>query len=61
MNLVALLLAPLVVSMADDTVARIAIAVVAALIVAGMIWYSKSMESESMVEPVDAAKEPASA
>jgi K(+)-stimulated pyrophosphate-energized sodium pump len=61
MNLVALLLAPLVVSTADDTVARITIAVVAAAIVAGMIWYSKSLKGESMVEPSEAAKEPASA
>ncbi|MEX2101953.1 MAG: sodium/proton-translocating pyrophosphatase, partial [Actinomycetota bacterium] len=60
MNLVALLLAPLVVSMADDTFARITIAVVAAVIVGGMIWYSKSMKTESMVEP-DPEKEPASA
>jgi K(+)-stimulated pyrophosphate-energized sodium pump len=50
MNLVALLIAPVVVERADDTGVRIAIAVVAALIVAGAIWVSKSRRVELMVE-----------
>jgi K(+)-stimulated pyrophosphate-energized sodium pump len=58
MNLVALLLAPVVVSLADDTGTRIAIAVVAALVVAGMIWFSKSQRSVRMVE-VPQAESPA--
>ncbi|HYF10760.1 MAG TPA: sodium/proton-translocating pyrophosphatase, partial [Actinomycetota bacterium] len=50
MNLVALLIAPLVVEQADDTGVRIAIAVIAAVIVAAAIWVSKSRRVELMVE-----------
>jgi K(+)-stimulated pyrophosphate-energized sodium pump len=50
MNLVALLIAPLVVSMAADTGARAAIAIVGGLILAGAIWYSKSQKTEALVE-----------
>ncbi len=46
MNLVALLIAPLVVRYADKTAARVAIAVVATLVVAGAIAYSKSRKAE---------------
>jgi K(+)-stimulated pyrophosphate-energized sodium pump len=42
MNLVALLIAPLIVSRAHDTGLRIAVSVVGALILAAVIWYSKS-------------------
>jgi len=42
MNLVALLIAPLVVSNADNTALRIAVSVSATLLLAAMIWYSKS-------------------
>jgi K(+)-stimulated pyrophosphate-energized sodium pump len=60
MNLVALLLAPVVVSLGDDTGARLAIAGVAVVVVAGMIWYSKSRKSERMVEaPRGVEKQPA--
>jgi K(+)-stimulated pyrophosphate-energized sodium pump len=51
MNLVALLMAPLVVEQADNPVVRIAIAVIAALVVAGAVWVSKSRRAELMVEP----------
>ncbi|HET9724953.1 MAG TPA: sodium-translocating pyrophosphatase [Actinomycetota bacterium] len=50
MNLVALLLAPLVVDWSDDDVVRIVVGVAAALVVAGAIWFSKSRKRESMVE-----------
>jgi K(+)-stimulated pyrophosphate-energized sodium pump len=46
MNLVALLIAPLVVERADDTALRYAIAAIAAVILAVMIWISKSRKSE---------------
>jgi hypothetical protein len=50
MNLVALLIAPLVVEQADNLGVRISVGVVAALIVAAAIWISKSRKSELMVE-----------
>jgi K(+)-stimulated pyrophosphate-energized sodium pump len=46
MNLVALLIAPLVVEHAEDTALRIAIVTVAAVVLAAMIWVSKSRKSE---------------
>ena len=46
MNLVALLIAPLVVSHADDTAIRVAVVAVSAVILAAMIWVSKSRKSE---------------
>jgi K(+)-stimulated pyrophosphate-energized sodium pump len=62
MNLVALLIAPLVVTLADDTALRLVIGAAAAVVVAGMVWYSKSRKSELMVEsPETADREPASA
>jgi K(+)-stimulated pyrophosphate-energized sodium pump len=61
MNLVALLIAPLVVRYATgdaaDTALRIAVAVAATLILAGMIWYSKSRRSERLV-PEEGSGEP---
>jgi K(+)-stimulated pyrophosphate-energized sodium pump len=51
MNLVALLIAPLVVTAADDTGVRIAVAVGAGLILAGAIWYSKRLKAEELVGP----------
>jgi K(+)-stimulated pyrophosphate-energized sodium pump len=53
MNLVALLIAPLVVEQADNTGIRIAVAVVAALIVAVAIYISKSRRTELMLERTD--------
>jgi K(+)-stimulated pyrophosphate-energized sodium pump len=49
MNLVALLIAPLVVTFADDTAIKIAVAVGAAVILAGAIWYSKRLKAEELV------------
>src|SRR5438093_580010 len=46
MNLVALLIAPLVVEHADDTAIRIGVALVGAVILAAMIWVSKNRKSE---------------
>jgi K(+)-stimulated pyrophosphate-energized sodium pump len=45
MNLVALLIAPLVVTHADDTALRAGIVIVAATVLGVMIWVSKSRES----------------
>jgi K(+)-stimulated pyrophosphate-energized sodium pump len=53
MNLVALLIAPLVVDYRNDTGVRIAIAAVAAAVVAAAVWYSKSRRAEAMVEPTE--------
>jgi K(+)-stimulated pyrophosphate-energized sodium pump len=51
MNLVALLMAPLIVEQADNDVVRVVVAVVGALVVAGAVWVSKSRRAELMVEP----------
>ena len=51
MNLVALLIAPLVVSYADDDGIRIAVGVAAALVLAAAIWVSKSRKSELLLPP----------
>jgi K(+)-stimulated pyrophosphate-energized sodium pump len=59
MNLVALLIAPLVVEHQADTALRVAIGLGAALILAAAIWYSKSRRAELMVETP--ASEPAAA
>jgi K(+)-stimulated pyrophosphate-energized sodium pump len=53
MNLVALLIAPLVVDYRNDTAIRLAIAGVAALVIAAAVWYSKSRRAETMVESTD--------
>jgi K(+)-stimulated pyrophosphate-energized sodium pump len=57
MNLVALLIAPLVVSHADDTAIRVAVVAIAAVVLAVMIWVSKSRKSEleAEIKQVDAA------
>jgi K(+)-stimulated pyrophosphate-energized sodium pump len=49
MNLVALLIAPLVVQLADDPALRIGVAAVAGLALAAAIWYSKSRRAERLV------------
>ena len=46
MNLVALLTAPLVVAHADDSAIRVAVVAIAAVVLAAMIWVSKSRRSE---------------
>jgi len=50
MNLVALLIAPVIVEQADSTGVRIAVSVAAALVIAGAIWVSKHRRSELTVE-----------
>jgi K(+)-stimulated pyrophosphate-energized sodium pump len=51
MNLVALLIAPLVVAYQADEALRGVIAVAAGLILAGAIWYSKRQKAEELVPP----------
>jgi K(+)-stimulated pyrophosphate-energized sodium pump len=51
MNLVALLIAPLVVDFADDEPVRAVVAVGAVLVLAGAIWYSKRQRAEELVGP----------
>jgi len=46
MNLVALLIAPLVVTHVDDTAIRVAVVAIAVVVLASMIWVSKSRKSE---------------
>jgi K(+)-stimulated pyrophosphate-energized sodium pump len=50
MNLVALLIAPLVVSTSDDEVVRLVVAVSATLLLGAMIWHSKSRRVELMID-----------
>jgi hypothetical protein len=50
MNLVALLIAPVIVEQADNTGIRIAVSIATALVIAGAIWVSKRRRSELMVE-----------
>ena len=49
MNLVALLIAPLVVRYGTNTAARVSIGVVAAALLAAAIWYSKSRRAQALV------------
>ena len=60
MNLVALLIAPIVVTHADDTALRVAVVAVAAVVLASMIWVSKSRKSElgAEIKQMDAAGAP---
>ncbi|HZD16597.1 MAG TPA: sodium-translocating pyrophosphatase [Actinomycetota bacterium] len=57
MNLVALLIAPVVVEQVDSDVVRIVVAGLSALVVAGAIWVSKARKSELMVEPTESPRE----
>ncbi|MBI4260940.1 MAG: sodium/proton-translocating pyrophosphatase, partial [Actinobacteria bacterium] len=59
MNLVALLIAPLVVAFADDTGIRVAIGAAAVVVLGGMIWYSKSRRGIGLMseEPVPEARQ----
>jgi K(+)-stimulated pyrophosphate-energized sodium pump len=61
MNLVALLIAPLVVTNAGDLAVRLAVSIGAAIVVAAMIWYSKSQKVDLMIDlPTSVAeKQPA--
>jgi K(+)-stimulated pyrophosphate-energized sodium pump len=60
MNLVALLIAPIVVAHADDTAIRVAVVAIAAAVLAAMIWVSKSRKSEleADIKQMDAAGAP---
>jgi K(+)-stimulated pyrophosphate-energized sodium pump len=60
MNLVALLIAPIVVAHADDTAIRVAVVAIAAVVLAAMIWISKSRKSEleTEIKQMDAAGAP---
>ena len=60
MNLVALLIAPIVVTHTDDTAIRVAVVAVAAVVLASMIWISKSRKSElgTEIQRMDAAGAP---
>jgi K(+)-stimulated pyrophosphate-energized sodium pump len=57
MNLVALLIAPIVVAHADDTALRVAVVAISAVALASMIWVSKSRKSdlESEIKQMDVA------
>jgi uncharacterized membrane protein (UPF0136 family) len=57
MNLVALLIAPVIVEQADSTGVRIAVSVAAALVIAGAIWVSKHRRSELTVADAEPTKE----
>ncbi len=60
MNLVALLIAPIVVTHTDDTAIRVAVVAIAAIVLASMIWISKSRKSElgTEIQEMDAAGAP---
>jgi K(+)-stimulated pyrophosphate-energized sodium pump len=60
MNLVALLIAPLVVAHADDAPIRVAVVAIAVVVLASMIWVSKSRKSEleAEIKQMDAAGAP---
>ena len=60
MNLVALLIAPVIVEQADNTGIRIGVSIATALVIAGAIWVSKRRRSELMVEPAEPTAEGAS-
>src|ERR671919_437601 len=51
MNLVALLIAPLLITSAEDVGVRIVVAVGAAVVVAGAIWLSKRQRAEDLLPP----------
>jgi K(+)-stimulated pyrophosphate-energized sodium pump len=51
MNLVALLIAPIVVTSVDDEAVRIVVSVAAAIVVAAAIWISKRQRAEDLLPP----------
>jgi K(+)-stimulated pyrophosphate-energized sodium pump len=61
MNLVALLIAPLVVTSADDTGVRVAVSVGAALILTLAIWHSKRQRAEELVSEEERSPSPEAA
>ncbi|HEX2032122.1 MAG TPA: sodium-translocating pyrophosphatase [Actinomycetota bacterium] len=50
MNLVALLIAPMVVAVADDVATRVVVGIGTLVVVAGAIWYSKRQRAEELVD-----------
>jgi K(+)-stimulated pyrophosphate-energized sodium pump len=56
MNLVALLIAGLVVSASDNVGARVAVFLITAAIIAGAVWFTKSMSTELPAEPTEPAE-----
>ncbi|MCA1727036.1 MAG: sodium-translocating pyrophosphatase [Actinobacteria bacterium] len=58
MNLVALLIAPVVVSMSDNTGGRLSLAVGGAVILAGAVYVSKARKTEVLVDKVQAEETP---
>ncbi|HEX9824280.1 MAG TPA: sodium-translocating pyrophosphatase [Actinomycetota bacterium] len=61
MNLVALLIAPVVVTQADSVGVRIAISVGGVLILAAAIWNSKRQKADELMTPADTSPEAAGA
>jgi K(+)-stimulated pyrophosphate-energized sodium pump len=55
MNLVALLIAPVIVTHADDTALRAAVVIIGAVVLGAMIWVSKNRES-GLEDDVERAK-----
>ena len=51
MNLVALLIAPLVVEYAEDVGVRLAVGIGAVAVIGAAVWVSKARKSELMVTP----------
>jgi K(+)-stimulated pyrophosphate-energized sodium pump len=58
MNLVALLIAPLVVAFNDDIGIRAVVAAAAFIVLAGAIWYSKHLKPDDLVEEPSPPAEP---
>jgi len=56
-NLVALLIVPIVVENTDNTGLRVVVSVAAAIVLAAVIWYSKSRKGEILGPSEDAPKE----
>ena len=59
-NLVAVIIAPIMVTHTDDTALRVAVVAIAAVVLASMIWVSKSRKSElgTEIKQMDAAGAP---
>jgi K(+)-stimulated pyrophosphate-energized sodium pump len=58
MNLVALLIAPLVVAFSDNVGVRVSVGAVAFVVLASAIWYSKRLKPDDLVEEVPPPEEP---
>jgi K(+)-stimulated pyrophosphate-energized sodium pump len=58
MNLVALLIAPLVVAFNENVGARVGVSALAFVVLAGAIWYSKRLKADDLVEETPPPEEP---